>query len=60
VKREINTGDARPVRKQPYRLAYPLEPIVEEQGNEMNREKQNGILVENSFIVEQSKRKDEK
>ena len=35
IKHEINAGDARPVRKQPYRLVHPLEPIVEEQGNEM-------------------------
>ena len=35
MKHEINTGDARPVRKQPYRLVLPLKPIVEEQGNEM-------------------------
>jgi hypothetical protein len=47
VKRETNTGDARPVRKYPYCLAYPLKPTVKEHGNEMlNRENQKGILVE--------------
>ena len=43
VKHEINTGDAHPVRKQPYRLAHSLKPIVEEQVNDMLKK---GIIVE--------------
>ena len=45
MKHETKTGDARPVRKQPYRLAHSLEPIIEEQGIDMLKK---GIIVESS------------
>ena len=45
VKHEINTGDARPVRKQPYHLAHSLKPVVEEQVKDMLNK---GIIVESS------------
>ena len=45
VKHDINTGNVRPVRKQPYRLARSLKPIVEEQVNDILKK---GIIVESS------------
>ena len=43
VKHEINTGNAHPVKKQPYRLAHSLKPVVEEQIKDMLKK---GIIVE--------------
>jgi hypothetical protein len=45
VNHEINTGNAHPVKKQPYRLAHSLKPIVEEQLNDMLKK---GNIVESS------------
>ena len=43
VKHAIDTGDARPAKKPPYRLAHSLKPIVEEQVKDMLNK---GIIVE--------------
>ena len=45
VKHEIKTGNASPVRKNPYRLAHSLKPVVEEQVQDMLRKE---IIVESS------------
>jgi hypothetical protein len=45
VKHKINTGDARPVRKQQYRLAHSLKPIVEEQVKDVLKKE---IIVQSS------------
>ena len=45
MKHEINTEDARPVRKQPHRLAHSFKPIVEEQANDMLKKR---VIVETS------------
>ena len=45
VKHEINTGDAQPVRKNPYRLDHALKPVIEGQVNDMLKK---GIIVESS------------
>jgi hypothetical protein len=35
VKHEINTGDAQPIKKTPYRIPHALKPVVEEHIEDM-------------------------